>query len=350
MGVAPTATFCAPDDQDHAVLAAIPPPPFTGFELGPLDLRMYGLLIAIGALLAFQLVVTRYERTGGDPELAERAAMLALVGGLLGARIGYVIPRYDHFLSNPADILAIWQGGLAFFGGLTGGTLAVIVYVRLRGGDIPAIADAVAPALPLAQAVGRWGNYFNQELFGRPSDLPWALRLDPGILERYGYPAGTTVHPTFLYESVWNLGLVGVILLIDRRGWLRRRGSLMFIYLIGYGIGRGWIETLRVDTEWRLLGLSRNNWIALLVVLIGVGGLLWWERRGTGTLLRDADQRTDTSSADDDTPAATGTTAATGTHAASDDATTSSDDATTSSDAVTGSDDAEQTADADEDR
>ena len=262
-----------------SVVANIPPPPFSGLSLGPLDLRMYGLLIAVGALLAFQLLVSRYARFGGEPAVAERAGMLALIGGLIGARIGYVIPRLDDFLTRPGDILAIWQGGLTFFGGLAGGALAVIVYLRRAHGDLPAMLDAFAPALPLAQAIGRWGNYFNQELYGRPTDLPWALEVEEPF-RRPGYTDAATFHPTFLYESLWNLGLVGVLLWIDRRGWLRRRGSLLFVYLIGYGLGRGWIELLRIDTAERYLGLSRNNLIAILVVLIGIVGLRYWERHG----------------------------------------------------------------------
>ncbi len=292
------------------MLAQIPPPPFSGFELGPLDVRMYGLVIALGAFLALTMVVKRYERFGGSPEIAERASLLALGGGFLGARIGYVIPRFlqdgahgEAYINRPLDILAIWQGGLAFFGGLVGGALAVIVYVRWKRADMPAMADAVAPALPLAQAFGRWGNYFNQELFGRPTDLPWALQVDPvpaSVAQRF--PGATTFHPTFLYESLWNLALVGAILFIDRKNWLRRRGSLIFVYLIGYGIGRGWIEALRVDTVERYVGLSRNNWIAILVVLIGVVGLYLWEQRGTGAVLRGADGTDEDESADDQAP------------------------------------------------
>ena len=270
-------------------LAQIPSPPRAGIELGPIDLRMYGVLIAIGAFLALQLMVKRYERYGGDPNVAEKAGLLALLGGFLGARIGYIIPRFltdgahgDAYITRPGDILAIWQGGLAFFGGLTGGALAVIIYVRVKRADFPAMMDAVAPALPLAQAIGRWGNYFNQELFGRPTDLPWALSVNDSVAERAGYPAGTTFHPTFLYESLWNLALVGVILWLERVGTFKRRGSLLFVYLIGYGIGRGWVEALRIDTVERYLGLSRNNWIAIAVVVLGVVGLVWWERSGPG--------------------------------------------------------------------
>ncbi|MEX2325006.1 MAG: prolipoprotein diacylglyceryl transferase [Nitriliruptoraceae bacterium] len=265
------------------LIGAIPPPPFRGLSIGPLDIRMYGILIAFGAFLALRLTVQRYERFGGDGDVAEKAGLLALLFGFLGARIGYVIPRFlgpGGFIERPGDILAIWQGGLAFFGGLTGGALAVIIYVRIKRADLPAMLDAFAPALPLAQAIGRWGNYFNQELFGRPTNVVWALRVDPvPARTAQQFPGATTFHPTFLYESLWNAVLVLVLLWVDRAGILKRRGSLLFIYLIGYGIGRAWIETLRVDTIERYLGLSRNNWIAIAVILIGVVGLSWWEKR-----------------------------------------------------------------------
>jgi prolipoprotein diacylglyceryl transferase len=275
-----------------SVLAAIPPPPFSGFELGPLNVAMYGVVIAVGAFLGLRLTVTRYERSGGDPDLAEKAALLALLFGFLGARIGYVIPRFlgeGGFVERPQDILAIWQGGLAFFGGLLLGPLAAVIYLRVKRVPLAPFADAIAPGLPLAQAFGRWGNYFNQELFGRPTDVAWALRVDPVPASTAArFPGATTFHPTFLYESLWNLTLVAVILTVDRFGWLKRRGSLFFIYLIGYGIGRGWIETLRVDVPERYLGLSRNNWIAIAVALGGIVGLWWWERRG-GAPLRSED-------------------------------------------------------------
>jgi prolipoprotein diacylglyceryl transferase len=264
-----------------SLLATIPPPPASGLQLGPLDLRFYGVLIAIGAYVGLRLAVSRYEKLGGDPELAERALLVGLVFGLIGARIGYVIPRTEQFLREPLEMFAIWHGGLTIFGGLFFGALAAVVYLRRKQMDVPGMLTAVAPALPLAQAIGRWGNYFNQELYGRPSELPWALEVEAPY-RRPGYEAFTTFHPTFLYESLWNLSLVGVLLWIDRRGALRR-GSLLFVYLIGYGVGRAWIEALRVDTDWRLLGLSRNNWNALIIIVVGAVGLWWWERRGAAT-------------------------------------------------------------------
>jgi len=257
-----------------APLAAIPAPPLGGFELGPLDVRFYGILIAFGAYLALQWTVKRYEAMGGDPALAERAALAAILVGFLGARIGYVIPRLDRFLADPVSILAIWEGGLALFGGLAAGTLAVIVVTRRGGGDVARMADAVAPGLPLAQAIGRWGNYFNQELYGRPTDLPWALRVDDRT-DRFRdvYPDATTFHPTFLYESLWNIGLVLLLVRLDRRRVLPR-GALILVYAVGYGVGRFLVELVRIDTVERYAGLSRNNWIALVLVIIGAVGLL----------------------------------------------------------------------------
>ncbi len=254
-------------------VAAIPAPPIGGFELGPLDVRFYGVLIAFGAYLALQWTVRRYREVGGDEALAERAALAAILFGFLGARIGYVIPRLDSFLDRPLAILAIWEGGLALFGGLIAGTIAVIAVTRRGGGDVRAMADAVAPGLPLAQAIGRWGNYFNQELYGRPTELPWALEVDPAFRRPAAVADSATFHPTFLYESLWNAALVLIIVRLDRRRVLPR-GALMFVYAIGYGLGRFLVELIRIDTVERYGGLSRNNWLALALILVGVGGLL----------------------------------------------------------------------------
>ena len=251
---------------------AIPAPSFSGLQIGPLDLRLYGVLIALGAYLALLWMVKRYAAQGGDPELAERAALAALLFGFLGARLGYVLPRLDRFADRPLEVFAIWQGGLALFGGLIAGTIAVILVTRRGDGDVRAMADAVAPALPLAQAIGRWGNYFNQELYGRPTDLPWGLEVEPRF-RRPVVAESTTFHPTFLYESLWNVALVLVLLRIDRRR-SAPRGALILIYAIGYGLGRFLVELLRIDTVERYAGLSRNNWLALLLIAIGVAGLL----------------------------------------------------------------------------
>ena len=258
--------------------AVIPPPPLQALELGPLTIYLYGIVIAFGAYLALRWTVSRYAALGGDADLAERAGLAALLFGFAGARIAYVLPRLDRFLADPVSIVRIWEGGLAVFGGLVAGTLAVIVVTRRGGGSVPAMADAVAPGLPLAQAIGRWGNYFNQELYGRPTDLPWALEVEPGR-RRPGFEDEATFHPTFLYESLWNLALVWLIVRLDRRGRLPR-GALILVYAVGYGVGRFLVELLRIDTAERYAGLSRNNWVALLVAIGGVVGLL--RLRGAG--------------------------------------------------------------------
>jgi prolipoprotein diacylglyceryl transferase len=262
-----------------AIVAAIPPPPARGLEFGPLEVRFYGLAIALGALAAIWLVRRRYAALGGDPDLADRAGVWAALFAVVGARVGYILPRLDRYAADPASALAIWEGGLTFFGALAGGTIGLLWYLRRREVPISTMLHAAAPAVPLAQAIGRWGNYFNQELFGRPTGLPWGLRVDPEHRPAE-FQGAELFHPTFLYESLWNLCLVGLLLWIDRRHTLRR-GSLFFVYLIGYGTGRFWIELLRIDTEFRLLGLSRNNFNALLIVVVGIVGLAWWERRRT---------------------------------------------------------------------
>jgi prolipoprotein diacylglyceryl transferase len=262
-----------------SALGAIPPPPGKGIDLGPFSLRYYGLAIALGVLAAVWLARRRYAAVGGDPVVVDAVAGWTVAAGLVGARIGYVLPRLDRFATNPLDALAIWGGGLTFFGALAGGLLGAAWALRRRGVPIGLFVTVAAPAIPLAQAIGRWGNYFNQELYGRSTDLPWALEVEPA--HRVApYEAAETFHPAFLYESLWNLALVAVLLWVDRRYELRR-GGLFFVYLVGYGIGRFWIELLRVDTDFRLLGLSRNNLNALLVVAVGVIGLWWAQRRSS---------------------------------------------------------------------
>jgi prolipoprotein diacylglyceryl transferase len=257
-------------------VAAIPPPPGNGIDLGPLTLRYYGLAIALGVLTAVWLTRRRYAAVGGDPAVVDAVAGWTVAAGLLGARVGYVLPRLDRFATDPLEALAIWEGGLTFFGALAGGLLGAAWALRRRGVPLGLFVTVAAPAIPLAQAIGRWGNYFNQELYGRPTELPWALEVEPA--HRVApYEATETFHPAFLYESLWNLALVAVLLWVDRRHQLRR-GGLFFAYLLGYGIGRFWIELLRVDTAFRLLGLSRNNLNALLIIAVGAAGL-WLARR-----------------------------------------------------------------------
>ena len=261
-----------------SLLASIPSPESNTFSLGPLEVHFYGLFIATGAMLAVFIARRRYAARGGAIDVADGAAFWALVCGFLGARLAYASTHLDSFDGRPWAILFIWEGGLALFGGLTGGALGAYFYLRRNNGDVPAFADSVAPALPLAQAIGRFGNYFNQELYGTPTTLPWALEIDPENRVE-AYQDSATFHPTFLYESLYNLALVGALLFIDKRKIFKRRGSLIFAYGIGYGFGRFLLELIRTDTTFRFLGLSRNAYVALFV-MVGAAILLFvYERR-----------------------------------------------------------------------
>jgi len=263
-----------------SLLASIPSPSRNVLEIGPLTVYFYGIMIALGVIAAVLVAKRRYERFGGTGEMVERVAIWAVIIGFLGARTGYVITHTGDFLDRPWATLFIWEGGLALYGGLTVGAIAAIILLRKWKGDVFAFGDAVAVGIPLAQAIGRWGNYFNQELFGTPSNLPWAVQIDPHIAAAAGYPGFTTFHPTFLYESLWNVLLTaGIILLLEWKGKLAK-GASIAMYLIIYGAGRFLMELMRTDTTFRLFGLSRNGWISAGAVLFGIGMLIYMQRRG----------------------------------------------------------------------
>ena len=262
------------------ILASIPPPPGNGFGIGPLFFHFYGLCIALGILAAFWLGSRRWRQAGGNPADLEVPGIAAVVAGFLGARLAYVSTHLGDYEGRWLHILAIWEGGLALYGGLTLGLLTGIWVARRRGLPVLRVLDAAVPGIPLAQALGRWGNYFNQELFGTPTTLPWALEVEePYRPERYAQYS--TFHPTFLYESLWNLAVVGLLLQISRLGRLRT-GSLTLCYLALYGTGRFFLELIRTDTTFRFLGLSRNAWVSVAVVLGSVTWLLLRERRRPG--------------------------------------------------------------------
>ncbi len=250
------------------LLASIPSPPMNGFDLGPLRISFYGILIAIGVALGWRMTVRRYKEKGGDPALAERVLIWMVLIGFIGARIAYVSTHLSRFEDEWWKVFAIWEGGLALFGGLTAGAITIVVLVRRWGGDLPMFLDSLAPAVPLAQAFGRWGNYFNQELFGTPSSLPWAVEIAPENRPA-AFPDAETFHPTFLYESLWNLGLCALIIWLDKR-YPALHGRLIGVYLIGYAAMRFMLELIRTDTTFRFIGISRNGWVSLLVMLVGI--------------------------------------------------------------------------------
>ncbi len=250
------------------LLASIPSPSVNGFSIGSVRVTFYGICIALGVALAWVLLSRRYVAGGGDAATIERIILWMVVVGFLGARLAYVSTHTARFVDEWWKVVAIWEGGLAFFGGLTAGAATAVILARRWGADLRLLTDAAAPALPLAQAVGRWGNYFNQELFGTPTDLPWGLEIDPA--HRPPEFADTaTFHPTVLFESLGNLLLVGLILWCERR-FPAVRGRLLALYLVGYGVLRFLMELLRTDTTYRLLGLSRNGWVSLAAVIVGI--------------------------------------------------------------------------------
>ncbi len=250
------------------MLASIPSPSNSSLELGPLTFRAYGLMIALGVLAAVWLVGRRFEDRGYSADHATGLAMWAVPAGLVGARLYHVATDWQRFQGQWFDALKIWEGGLGILGGVIGGFVGGWFYARKHDIEMPLILDVVAPALPLAQAIGRWGNWFNQELFGRPTTVPWALEIDAEHRPAE-YADSETFHPTFLYESLWNLALVAVLLRIERTKRLKPMG-LFFAYLAGYSTGRLWIEAMRIDTASKVLGLRVNLWVFAVVLILSL--------------------------------------------------------------------------------
>ena len=253
------------------MFASIPSPSWSSLSIGPIELRVYGFLIAVGVVLAVRRLGSGLERfkTGGS-EAAASIGIWGVGAGLVGARLYHVVTEWDRFSGNLSEIPKVWHGGLGVPGGVLLGTIVGVLRARSFGISTAETLHAAAPAIPLAQAVGRWGNWFNQELFGRPTTLPWALRIDDDHLPA-AYESGTTFHPTFLYESMWTLGLS--LWLVRLSGSPRFAGSRLFaLYVCGYGLGRLWIEGLRIDDASVIGGLRWNQWVAIAAI---VGGLIY---------------------------------------------------------------------------
>ena len=272
------------------MIAYIPSPPVNGVHIGPFELHFYGLFIAVGVLAAAWLAQRRWERLGGFRGSLVPVAVWAVIAGLICARLYSVATSWQQDTGgDPARIFAMWQGGLGIWGGVAGGVLGGWLKARRMHLPLPPLMDVVAPTLAIAQAVGRWGNYFNQELFGLPSKLPWAVRITKQSELSNIFPAKYrtplvdgrylpgTFQPTFLYECIWDLATFGLLLLIERRVRLRR-GYLFAGYAAIYTFGRFFTEYLRIDPAHRYLGLRLNDWTSI-VVFAGASALLVWKGR-----------------------------------------------------------------------
>ena len=253
------------------ILASFPSPPSEAIEFGPLTLRAYGLAIAFGVLAGVWLAQKRWSAVGGDPDDITKIAMWAVPAGLLGARLYHVITdwRFDEGFAEP---FKIWEGGLGIPGGIGVGVLVAVWIIHREGWDRPLLLDAVVPALPLAQAIGRIGNWFNQELFGGPTDLPWAVEIAPEHRPPE-YLDVETFHPTFLYEALWNLGLVVFLIWLDGTRKLRT-GALLAVYVVGYLSARLWLETVRIDPANEIAGVRVNIWMSIVGIVIAGGWLI----------------------------------------------------------------------------
>lgn len=246
-------------------LAYLPSPDTGVWQIGPIPLRAYALAIITGVVVAIVVGERRWQARGGAQGVVTDVATIAVPFGILGARVYHVITSPQAYLDDPVSALYVWEGGLGIPGGIAGGFLAAYVMLRRRGLSRTAFADAVAPGVVLAQAVGRLGNWFNQELFGAPTDLPWGLRIDPtSPTFPDGLPADTLFHPTFLYEMLWNLAAAAVLIWADRRFRLGH-GRVFWLYVVLYTSGRVWIEALRIDPAETVLGLRLNVWTSILV-------------------------------------------------------------------------------------
>jgi len=272
------------------LLASIPSPAQGVWHLGPFPLRAYALCIIVGIVLAAWIAEKRFVARGGAPGDVLDIAVWAVPFGIVGGRVYHVITTPEPYWGengDPVRALFIWEGGLGIWGAIALGGVGAWIACRRRGIPLPVFADALAPGLLVAQAVGRLGNWFNQELFGRPTDLPWGLEIAPRFRPA-GFEQFATFQPTFLYELLWNLAAAAVVVWADRRFRLSH-GRAFALYVALYCLGRGWIEMLRIDTAEQFLGLRLNVFTAVLVGLCAVAYLVVMRGRPREHLTRGAD-------------------------------------------------------------
>lgn len=251
----------------------IPSPPSNGLHLGPVFIHAYGLAYAFAVFAAVAITRRRWHPRGGDRELVHEVALWGFPAGIIGGRLYFLATSWNEVPPHWWGPFAVWKGGLGIWGGIAGGTLACLWVLRRRGANIPQFLDAAAPALLVAQAIGRVGNYFNQELFGGPTTLPWGLEISAAH-RPVGYAQYDTFHPTFLYELIWNLLLAGALAWLGRHRRIRAPG-LFALYVAGYSFARIGEELLRVDPAQHILGLRVNFYVATILCF---AGLAWFAR------------------------------------------------------------------------
>lgn len=279
-------------------VASIPSPSFNTIDIGPRPLTLYGLMIGLGIIAATLVSRPRAIARRLHPDTPVEMLMWVVPAGVVGARLYHVITDWKPI----GEWHEIWNGGLGIPGAIFGGAMAGLLFVKNRNISREKVADMVAPGLAIAQSIGRWGNWWNQELYGRPTDVPWALEIDAEHRVA-GFAEFETFHPTFLYESLWTFGLFVFLIWLDRRKVLKP-GKLIWVYTGVYAIGRLWIEALRIDNATEILGVRVNIWTMSAVLLFSLfmlrNGFRSADEQATSALLGNADEDGDAAAADDD--------------------------------------------------
>ncbi len=264
----------------YSLIATFPSPSTGTIDIGPLTIHMYGITLLVAIVAAIALVGIRWTRRGGDWDLVLRAAVWGVAAGIVGARLYHVITSHDQLPDHWWGAFAVWEGGLGIWGGILFGCIAGGIVVWRSGESVALFADCLAPALLLAQAIGRWGNWWNQELFGKATSLPWGLDIDlehcPANYVDLSTGCTANFHPIFLYEFVYDLVGVGLLLLVERLFRIRPPG-LFALYVAYYSFGRLFEEQLRIDPSHEFFHERLNFWVALVLLIASVAFFVWWQ-------------------------------------------------------------------------
>jgi prolipoprotein diacylglyceryl transferase len=264
-----------------ALLASIPSPSSGVFHIGPLVIHLYGLTLLVAILLCVWLTTIRWRALGGDSDLVLRVALWGVAAGVVGARAYHDLTSWSEVPSPKwKGVFELWHGGLGVWGGIALGTIVGVIVVRRAGQSATLFMDAAAPGLLIAQGIGRIGNWWNQELFGKPTSLPWGLKIDSAH-RPVAYLSSTTFHPTFLYELLWNLAGAALLIWLARR-YRIRPPALFALYVAYYCFGRFFEELLRIDPSHHFAGLRLNAWVSIVLFVVAAGFFIWWQVLGRG--------------------------------------------------------------------